>query len=304
MARKARQMRRFELQGHRGARGLYPENTLPGFAAAVALGVDSIELDIAVTSDGHAVVTHDPVLNPDITRFPDGAWLAEPGPAIRTLTLAELRRYDVGRLRPGSRYAGLYPRQLPQDGARIPTLADVFATTSEAGTVIDAELKTLPDQPDLTVSPADMADIVLAEAERAGALSRLVVRSFDWRGLRHIRKVRPDIRLVWLTSPETVRQSPLWWGGVDAARYGFSIPAAIAAEAGPAPSFPPCWAPDHGSLTQVELAQAHGLGQRVLPWTVNEPADMARLMAWGVDGLCTDRPDLARPLMEAVGLMR
>jgi glycerophosphoryl diester phosphodiesterase len=136
--------RSFELQGHRGARGLFPENTLEGFAATLAMGIRSLELDVSVTADDVAVVTHDPILNPDIARGPDGAWLSGPGPAIRSLTFAELRRYDVGRLRPGSRIAGLHPRQQPHDGARIPTLADVFALTAATGARVDAEIKTLP----------------------------------------------------------------------------------------------------------------------------------------------------------------
>ncbi|HEY0420861.1 MAG TPA: glycerophosphodiester phosphodiesterase family protein, partial [Acetobacteraceae bacterium] len=206
--------RRFELQGHRGARGLFPENTLEGFAATLALGVDSIELDVAVTRDGVAVVTHDPVLNPDIARGPDGRWLDGPGPAIRSLSFAELAAYDVGRLRPGSRLAGLYPDQAPVDGARIPRLADVLALVAGCGVVVDAELKTMPDQPDLTVSPAEMGDAVLACAREAGALDRLVVRSFDWRGLAHLRAACPELRLAWLTSRDT--PPALWWGVPDA----------------------------------------------------------------------------------------
>ncbi|MCW3474422.1 glycerophosphodiester phosphodiesterase [Limobrevibacterium gyesilva] len=290
----------FELQGHRGARGLFPENTLEGFEGAIAIGVDTIELDVAVTADGVAVVTHDPVLNPDITRGPDGAWLDNTGPAIRALTLAQLRRYDVGRLRPGSRYAGLYPDQAPRDGARIPTLAEVFALTRAAGVRIDAEVKTLPDRPDLTVPPADMADIIVATAEAAGALPRLVVRSFDWRGLRHLRRRRPEIPLVWLTSAETVAHAALWWDGPTPAAFGGSVPAAVAAEAGSATAWTPAWAPEYRTLVQDQIAEAHQLGLRVIPWTVNAAADMARLIAWKADGLCTDRPDVARAALAAI----
>jgi glycerophosphoryl diester phosphodiesterase len=274
---------RFELQGHRGARGLYPENTLAGFTAALAHGIDSIELDVAVTADDVAVVSHDPVLNPDIARGPDGAWLAKPGPAIRTLTLAELQRYDVGRLRPGSAYAALYPAQAPQDGSRIPTLADVFRA---APIPIDAEIKTLPDQPGLTVPPADMAEAIIAVAGAEGALGRLTVRSFDWRGLRHMKRRHPGIPLVWLTSAETVEHAALWWDGTVPADFGGSVPAAIAAEGGKT------WAPHYATLTPALIEEAHVRGLRVLCWTVNEPADMRRLARWGVDGICTDCPDL------------
>src|SRR6266568_1242254 len=121
--------RAFELQGHRGARGLFPENTLDGFTAAVALGVDALELDVAITADDVAVVFHDVRLNPDIVRGPDGAWLEGEGPTIRSLDLAAIGRFDVGRIHPGSRYGAHFPDQAPQDGARIPTLAAVFAVT-------------------------------------------------------------------------------------------------------------------------------------------------------------------------------
>ena len=112
--------RRIELHGHRGARGLFPENTLAGFAGALAIGVDVLELDVAVTADDVVVVTHDPRLNPDLTRDRNGAWLAAPGPPIRSLRAARAGGYDVGRIGPGTAYARQYPDQVPHDGARNP----------------------------------------------------------------------------------------------------------------------------------------------------------------------------------------
>src|SRR5690242_222283 len=112
--------RKIELQGHRGARGLFPENTLAGFAATLAIGVDRIELDVGMTADDVVVVTHDPRLNSDITRTRDGGWLAPPTPTIRSLRAAQLRDYDVGRIRPDSPYAASYLDQEPRDGAGIP----------------------------------------------------------------------------------------------------------------------------------------------------------------------------------------
>src|SRR6185503_12386312 len=118
----------FDLQGHRGARGHAPENTLPGFERALAIGVTTLELDVGVTRDGVVVIHHDRRLNSDITRGPDGRWIASPaGPLVSELTFEELQRYDVGRIRPGSEYAQRFPRQKPVDGARVPRLADLFA---------------------------------------------------------------------------------------------------------------------------------------------------------------------------------
>lgn len=286
----------FELQGHRGARGLFPENTVEGFVATVALGVDAIELDVAVTADGVAVVFHDVALQGDIVRGPDGAWLDGEGKLLRSLTLAELGRYDIGRARPGGRTAAAHPDQAACDGARVPTLRQVFAAT---GTVrIAAELKTLPDHPEATVSSAEMAERVLAVAGACGALGRLDVRSFDWRGLRHLRQHHPGLPLTFLTKPATVAQAALWWGGTTPAGHGGSVPRAVAAVAAGAAS----WAPANRSLTQAQVREAQALGLRVLPWTVNDPGDMARLIAWGVDGFCSDRPDLARQAMARAGL--
>jgi glycerophosphoryl diester phosphodiesterase len=274
--------RRIDIQGHRGARALFPENTVEGFLAAAALGVEAFELDVSMTADGVVVVSHDPALNPDITRDASGAWLTGRGPTIHTLTHAALREYDVGRICPGSRASFLFPGQVPHDGARIPTLAAVLAALPHARFTI--EVKTDPAHPDWTAPPHVLADATLAVIDAAGATARIILESFDWRVQRHVRTTRPDIRLAWLTRAETVRDAVLWWDGATAAG---SVPARVAAEGGP------IWAPDHTGLTERQIQEAHALGLLVLPWTVNQPAEISRLIAWGVDGLISDRPDLA-----------
>ncbi len=282
----------FEIQGHRGARGLFPENTLQGFQATRNLGVKAFELDVGLTRDGVVVVSHDPALNPDITRGPDGQWLSEPGPLIRDLTLAELLRYDVGRIRPGTRYADLFPDQAAIDGARIPTLLDVLRMDDQAR--FNIEIKTDPTQPGHTADPVALADAVLAVIDQADAGLRAMIESFDWRGPRHVRAVRPEIPTAWLTSQTTETASGLWWGGRTLADHGGSVPRAVVAAGGRV------WAPQYLTLTQDRLAEAHALGLSVLPWTVNQPSDIRRLIQWGVDGLITDRPDRALRILGQV----
>lgn len=284
----------FDLQGHRGARGLHPENTLEGFRAALAIGVTTLETDVAVTADGVAVNSHDPFLNPDIVRGPDGAFLSARGPAIRTLRYADLTRYDVGRIRPGSAYARSFAQQQGRDGVRIPRLAEVFALD---GTVrFNVETKVFPKAPDLTVAPEVMADAILAAADGAGATGRLTIQSFDWRSLRHVRRVRPEVPRAFLTSADTVAEARLWWDGPAPEDFGDSVPRAVAAEGGG------IWSPEWRTLTAALVAEAHGYGLAVLPWTVNGEADMVRLIGWGVDGLITDRPDLGRAALASAGL--
>lgn len=264
---------------------------MAGFAGALALGADTLELDVALTMDDVVVVSHDPALNPDITRGPDGAWLAQGGPPIRSLRAAELARYDVGRIRPGSAYAAAFPDQAPRDGARIPLLAEVLGIDPRVRFTI--ELKTFPLRTGVTVNGATMAAAVASVADATGTAARITVQSFDWRGPRHLRRTRPDIRLAWLTRAALLPQARLWWDGPDPSDYGGSVPRAVAGEGGPV------WAPDHADLTGESVAEAHGLGLLVIPWTVNQACDMRRLIGWGVDGLITDRPDIARAVMAA-----
>lgn len=272
-----------DLQGHRGARGLFPENTLEGFKAALAIGVCSFELDVGVTRDGVPVVHHDPALNPDITRGPDGEWLEARGPLLRDLDAADLARFDVGRIRPGTAYASTYGTQTPHDGARIPALDSVLRLPAR----FNIELKLLPDHPEWTVSAEEMGDRVLHVIDRTGAAKRVTIQSFDWRAPRHVARVRPDIPRGWLTRAETIRAAPLWRGDPAAPTSIDAVPDAIAAEGGGT------WTSFHTELTPALLERAHALGLKVIPWTVNDPADMRRLIGWGVDGLITDWPDRA-----------
>jgi glycerophosphoryl diester phosphodiesterase len=272
-----------ELIGHRGARGLFPENTRAGFQAAMAMGITRFELDAAVTADGIVVVHHDTALNPDIARDASGAWLVAPTPLIRNTAQAALARYDVGRIRPGSPTAARFPEQTPDDGARIPTLAEILALPAH----FTIEIKSVATRPDDTIPPAAMAEHVAAVIDAAGAAERIIVSSFDWRVQRAMRRLRPAIPLAYLTSADTVREAMTWWDGSSPAAHGNSVARAVAAEGGP------IWSPEYPDVGEDDIAEAHALGLRVVTWTVNRTADMERLTGWGVDGIITDHPNRA-----------
>lgn len=272
----------FDLQGHRGARGLAPENTLPAFAAALSIGVTTLELDVGVTRDGVVVVHHDRTLNPDIARGPDGRWLEQRGPAIHSLSYAELQRYDLGRLNPGSDYARPFAAQRAADGARAPTLADVFELARRAGnrTVrFNIETKISPQAPDETLPPAEFARAVVAEIRKAGVASRSAIQSFDWRALAVVQTEAPEIATVHLTGQKLA----------DAPRK--------VAEAGGR-----IWSPNFNAVDAARMREARALGLQVVVWTVNEPAQIAAMLALGVDGIISDRPDLAREEMSRRGM--
>jgi glycerophosphoryl diester phosphodiesterase len=277
--------RQVEIIGHRGARGLFPENTVEGFRQCLALGFRSFELDVGQTRDGVVVVSHDLALNPVITRDAHGNWLDGTGPLLHDLTFDALQSYDVGRINPGTPYRLLHRAQRGQDGVRIPTLEDVLRLSTEAQFII--ELKTDPRHPGWTAPPKALAEAVLAVVDRTGANDRVIIESFDWRGPRHVRRIRPELPTAWLTRDETVRDAALWWDGITAADFANSVAAAVAAQGGQ------IWAPAFETVTRASTAAAHKLGLRVIPWTVNSRAALRRMIGWGVEGVITDRPDVA-----------
>jgi len=297
----------FDLQGHRGARGLAPENTLPAFARALSVGVTTLELDLGLTRDGVLVVAHDTHLSRDLARGPDGQWLGARGPALFSMTFAELQRFDVGRLRPGSAYAARFASQQGADGVRVPRLADVLFLVERAGNRavrFNVETKLDPRDPAATASPEAFADAVVAFVRERGLAARVTVQSFDWRSLARVRERAPEIELSCLTAQQPgedtvqaeVPGAKPWLAGLDPQAHGGSVPRLVAALGAR------IWSPHFQDLTAERLRAARALGLRVLPWTANEPRDMERLIALGVDGIITDYPDRLRAVMAEKGL--
>lgn len=273
----------FDLQGHRGARGVAPENTLPGFAAALAIGVDTLEMDVGVTRDGVVVVHHDRRLNPDIARGPDGRWIDAPGPLLHELDFRELQRYDVGRLRPGSEYAARLPEQVPADGARVPRLADVFALARKAGneTVrFNIETKISPAAPAETLPPEPFARALIAVIRAAHMEARCTVQSFDWRTLQVVEREAPEIATVYLTGR----------------RHGGSQPKAVRAAGGR------IWSPNYEELDSAAMIEARASDLKVVPWVVDDPGYVERFLDLGVDGLITDYPERVRAELQRRGM--
>jgi glycerophosphoryl diester phosphodiesterase len=284
--------RPFELHGHRGARGLWPENTIPGFAGALALGVSAIEMDAALPAEGVVVLSHDPTLDPSLTRGPDGNWIDAPGPWLRDLDAATVRGFDVGRIRPGTARASAFPAQQAMEGVRLPRLDEVVSLDPDV--MLAIELKTFPDHPERTPPPEALADAVLAVLDQAGATARARILSFDWRGLRYLRRLRPELSLGYLTEAETLAAARLWWDGPAPEDFDGSVPRAVAAEGGTV------WGPDLATLTRPEAEEAQSLGVLVNPWTVNEPEDIRRMIDWGIGALTTDYPDRVQAVLESV----
>lgn len=291
----------FDLQGHRGARGLAPENTLAGFETALLVGVSTLELDIAISADGVPVISHDPALNPDITRDASGRWLQARGQAIHRLTVGEIQTFDVGRINPASRYALDFAEQVPHDGERIPTLAALFERVQALGAKgvrFNIETKLQPGNDVPTATPEIFVRAILDVVRAYSMEQRVSLQSFDWRTLQTARQIAPKLPTVFLTAQlprfDTVTSGD-WTLGLRAA--DFDTAADMVAAAGGK-----TWSPHHRDLSQAVLRRARALNLRVIPWTVNEIADMERLINWGVDGLITDHPDRLRAVMQQRGM--
>jgi glycerophosphoryl diester phosphodiesterase len=255
-----------------------------------------------MTKDDVLVISHDRSLNPDHTRGPDGQFLDKQGPAIRSLTLAEVKRYDVGRLKPGSAYAASLPAQQPVDGARIPALTELFDLAKRLGADhvrFNIETKITPTSGAETPDPETFAAAVAKAVRDAGLATRVSIQSFDWRTLAALKSTAPEIERVCLTAEalnfDTIKRgepgaSP-WTASLDIDDFGGSVPRLVQAAG--------CqiWSPLYRNAKPDDVTAAKALGLKVLPWTVNERADMERLIALGVDGLITDYPDRLRVLM-------
>jgi len=306
---------------HRGGAGLFPENTLAAFRGAVALGCDGAELDVQLSKDGEVVVFHDYRLKPEIVRGSDGRFLTAPTPRVKDLSLAGLKKCDVGRAEKTSAYARAHPAVAAVDGERIPTLAEVVAVakTADKPLRLFVELKTSFADRDLSADPIALAEAAVDVLGAADYLDRTVFVGFDWVGLLHASKIAPAAE-CWFTTlaeswfrpgtPPAVDDPPAepalqmlrWWArtgtspwaaGHDAVNHGGSIRRAIQAAGGQG------WFPTFSDVTPDAVAEARALGLKVGAWTVDDPAEMRRLAALGLDAICTDRPDLLNLVMES-----
>ena len=288
-----------EIHGHRGARGLRPENTIPAFECAIALGVDALELDVVMTRDGVPVVHHDHALDPARTRDASGKWLTPPGLRIDSLDLAALDRFDVGRAAPGSEIARCFPDQLPRDGARVPTLEEVLRLGKgpDARRIrFQIEIKSSPLVPGDGAGPEALARAVVAVLRERSMTERSSILSFDWRVLLEARRLAPDLSIVCLSAERPwldniLRHAPgpsPWTAGLEIEAFGGSLPRMVKATGSSV------WGPYYRDLSEAALAEAHAHGLKVVVWTVNEIDDMRSLARLGVDGITTDYPDRAK----------
>lgn len=300
---------------HRGGAGLWPENTMDAFRRALAMGVDGFELDVHVTRDGEIAVYHDEALKADITRDAHGAWIGRKDLLLKDMTFAELQAYDVGRLKPGTKYAADHPEQLAQDGERIPHLRDVIRLAKGTAVQLWIELKSNFTRKDRTASPDVFAEKTIALLKAEDALDQAVIIGFDWRPLVAAKRLAPTVPIWCTTLPQSwfgdtpppsdhwpppadeLAQLRIWdsgsapWtAGFDKAKSGGLYRAIKAAGA-------TGWFPFHPDLTMASAGAARAEGLEAAAWTVNDIDDMQRLIDLRAKAICTDYPDRLKGLI-------
>jgi len=267
-------MKNIEIQGHRGARGYAPENTLLSFLKALELGVDVLELDVVISTDNQVIVSHEPWFNHKICTKPDGTPSTveeEDGIRILDLNYAQIQQYDCGK-----RGNPDYPEQV-EIPATKPLLSEVFtrienqvkdSQNAEIGYNIEIKSRPIWDNV-FTPPPAKFVRLVYDEVVKAGLKERVCIQSFDIRSLQEIHKIDASVTTALLISNND---------GIDQniKALGFT---------------PNIYSPNHFLLNAEEIRKLHDKNIRVIPWTVNEKLHIRRLIEWGVDGIISDYPD-------------
>ncbi len=274
----------FDVQGHRGCRGLMPENTVAAFTYALELRVDTIELDTVVTKDGVVVINHEAYLNPKRTRK-DGQFIREKI-LIKDLTYEELKEFDIGRLSEPEEW----PEQIQLDGQRVPSLEEVLSLVQEYNNShekpvrVNIEIKHFPDRPSDTIDLTEHVRKVLEILLEKGFVELATIQSFNWEALKISKKLQPSVHTAALVSQTNLDKS-IWTAGLRLRNFGFDIGTMLLSIGCSLIS------PSYSLMTDAWVESAHHSGLKIVPWTVNDPQEMKRLIDLGVDGIITDYPD-------------
>ena len=302
----------FDLEAHRGGRDIRPENTLYSYAYAIELGATSIECDMQLTKDDQIVMSHNPILNSDITRDENGNYIENNKYDIRLMTVDELKKFDVGVMDPNcGEYYDLHGKTQFTYDAKIPTLEELMQLIQSYGDkniVLNIETKSYPDPASAgyknNADPKKFVEVFNNIVKKYDMEDRVVLQSFDWQTLIEIKKLNPNISTsaLWQEQPSWGRDSESlrryekkkspWLGGLDIKDYqGNPVKAAHAIGAD-------IISPYYTEISKQDVDEAHSLGMKVVPWTVNNEKDMNMLLDMGVDGIISDKPWLLKQVLE------
>jgi glycerophosphoryl diester phosphodiesterase len=277
-----------KIYGHRGARGVLPENTLESFKYLFENNIHAYETDILISKDFIPVITHDFRLDPSYTKDINDNWIEDENIKIIDLTYDQILQFDVGTLNKLSKYGRKFINQKSLQNQKIPKLSELLKLTSDnivEDLLINLEIKSTPIEKNLTPEPDEMVKIIIDEVSRSNLEDRIIYSSFDWRVLREIKERDSKIPRAYLTSGARGKiydKSP--WLDFTPLHNGVELPELIKALGGSA------WHPNYKDVNKEIVQISHDKGLPVNVWTVNRESDMLRMIDYGVDGIMTDYP--------------
>jgi len=291
-----------KIYGHRGARGDLPENTLESFKYLFENNINAYETDILISKDLIPVITHDFRLEPSFTKDSEGNWIEDENIKIFDLTYEELLKFDVGSINKLSRYGRRFVNQKPLENQRIPKLSellDLSLKNKSENLLINLEIKSTPDEENLTPAPEDTVKLVVDEINLSNLKDKIIVSSFDWRTLTEIKNQYPEISRAYLTYQQVrgmkikktiYNRSP--WMSFLPFYEDHELPKIIKSQGGKA------WHPYRKDITKKLVDISHQEDLPVNVWTVNEKYEMLKMIEYGVDGIMTDYPLRLKELCE------
>ena len=285
-----------KIYGHRGARGVLPENTLESFKYLFENNIHAYETDILISKDFIPVITHDFRLDPSYTKDINDNWIDDENIKIIDLTYDQILQFDVGALNKLSKYGRKFINQKSLQNQKIPKLSELLKLTSDnivEDLLINLEIKSTPIEKNLTPEPDEMVKIIIDEVSRSNLEDRIIYSSFDWRVLREIKERDSKIPRAYLTSGARGKiydKSP--WLDFTPLHNGVELPELISALGGSA------WHPNYKDVNKEIVQISHDKGLPVNVWTVNRESDMLRMIDYGVDGIMTDYPLKLKELCE------
>ena len=285
-----------KIYGHRGARGVLPENTLESFKYLFENNIHAYETDILISKDFIPVITHDFRLDPSYTKDINDNWIEDENIKIIDLTYDQILQFDVGTLNKLSKYGRKFINQKSLQNQNIPKLSELLKLTSDnivEDLLINLEIKSTPIEKNLTPEPDEMVKIIIDEVSRSNLEDRIIYSSFDWRVLREIKERDSKIPRAYLTSGARGKiydKSP--WLDFTPLHNGVELPELIKALGGSA------WHPNYKDVNKEIVQTSHDKGLPVNVWTVNRESDMLRMIDYGVDGIMTDYPLKLKELCE------
>tara|TARA_B100001287_G_scaffold181272_1_gene152843 strand:+ start:1053 stop:1976 length:924 start_codon:yes stop_codon:yes gene_type:complete len=291
-----------KIYGHRGARGDLPENTLESFKYLFDNAINAYETDILISKDLIPVITHDFRLDPSLTKDEAGNWIKDENIKIFDLTYDEISKFDIGSLNKLSRYGRRFINQRSLENQKIPKLSELLELSSKnllQDLLINLEIKSTPDEKNLTPDPQDLVQIVLNEINNSNLKDKIIISSFDWRILREVKKQSPEIPRAYLTFQQekgmkikkTIYSKSPWIDHIPLTIV-YDLPKIIKELGGSA------WHPYYKDINKKAVKDAHDNNLPVNVWTVNDEDDMLKMIEYGVDGIMTDYPLRLKNLCE------